>query len=304
MAYFSSSRGSVHSLPPPFYNVTNTSLNMTPGYLVYEADQGPSGPSSVHRTTHRATVIAFMGVFVFITLTLTTAILLFCKKKNSVFLLQKSDLHADLDLELEEIPTDISDDFGSFTLEITDVNHSPSSCDQHSPSSCDQHSPSVSDQQDLDQLDVLLGKVNTMKHSKSLPMNFNACQQYTKLQHLPGEFETCEELLASSTHQPCQTDSIRMHQLNVSSSSCSGLLSTDTQCSGLLSADTEHSGLLSTDTECSGLLSADTEHSGLLSTDTQCSGLLLPRCEQTDTQTTEQLFIFPANRITTQEGSD
>ncbi|XP_048749560.1 uncharacterized protein LOC125661556 [Ostrea edulis] len=230
MAYFSA-RGSVHSPLPTLYNVTNISFNMTPGYLVFQPDQAPSDTSSPHQTTHRATVIAFMGVFVFITLTLTTAIILFCKKKNSVFFLQKSDLHADLDVELEEIQTDISDDFGSFTLEITDVNQS------------------VSEQQDLGQCEALL--TNTMKQSKSLPTDFNSCQEYTKLQHLPAKYETCEELQTSSTPLSCQIDSVRKHQLDVTSNSCGGLLS-----------------------------------------------------EQTDTPSAEQLFIFPADRIMTQEDSD
>ncbi|XP_062585285.1 uncharacterized protein LOC134246955 [Saccostrea cucullata] len=205
MAYFSTQElgPSPH---PLFYNITSTNnnLNMTPGYLLSQPGE-PNDPDSGHQKTQRATVIAFMGIFVFVTLTLTVAVIVFCKKKNSVFLLQKSDLHADLDLELEDIQTDISDDFGSFTLEITDA----------------KQSFSESDQQDLGQYEALLAKNSTLKQSTSLPVSFDTCQEYQELQTLPTKSETCEGIKSSSTPPSCQNNSNKEVQHEVISHKCS-----------------------------------------------------------------------------------
>ncbi|XP_061185278.1 uncharacterized protein LOC133193353 [Saccostrea echinata] len=208
MAYFST-RESGQSAHPPFYNITSTnnSLNMTPGYLLSQPEI-PNDPDSLHHKTQRATVIALMGIFVFITLTLTAAVIVFCKKKNSVFLLQKSDLHADLDLELEDIQTDISDDFGSFTLEITDV----------------RQSFSESSQQDLGQYEALLAKNSTLKQSTSLPVSFDTCQEYQQLQNLPTKSETCEGIKTSYTPLSCQKDCNKELQQDVNNHKCSGNL--------------------------------------------------------------------------------
>lgn len=171
-------------VPLPDINITNSnsSLNMTPGYLVFQP-QVPNDPGSLHQKTQRATVIAFMGIFIFITLSLTTAVIVFCKKKNSVFLLQKSDLHADLDLELEEIQTDISDDFGSFSLEITDV----------------KQSQIVSNPPDLGQYEALLSNTSTLKQSRSLPLNLNSGRKSKNLQHSHTKSETCHNLQETSS---------------------------------------------------------------------------------------------------------
>lgn len=228
-------------VPLPEINITNSnsSLNMTQGYLVFQP-QVPIDPESLHQKTQRATVIAFMGIFIFITLTLTTAVIVFCKKKNSVFLLQKSDLHADLDLELEEIQTDISDDFGSFSLEITDV----------------KPSPSVSNPQDLGQYEALLSNTSTLKQSRSLPLNLDSGQKsYKNLQHSHTKSETCHNLQKTSSDlASVQSDSDTLHPEQLEQSEISQ------------------------------------ESSGLLS-------------ELTDRQTlpAEQLYVFPANKNSSQE---
>lgn len=228
-------------VPLPEINITNSnsSLNMTSGYLVFQP-QVPSDPESLHQKTQRATVIAFMGIFIFITLTLTTAVIVFCKKKNSVFLLQKSDLHADLDLELEEIQTDISDDFGSFSLEITD----------------EKPSPSVSNPQELGQYEALLSNTSTLTQSRSLPLNLDSGQKSKNLQHSHTKSETCHNLQKTSSdfQASVQSDSDTLHPEQL-----------------------EHSEI-------------SQESSGLLS-------------ELTDRQTlpAEQLYVFPANKNSSQE---
>lgn len=203
-------------VPLPDINITNSnsSLNMTPGYLVFQP-QVPNDPGSLHQKTQRATVIAFMGIFIFISLSLTTAVIVFCKKKNSVFLLQKSDLHADLDLELEEIQTDISDDFGSFSLEITNV----------------KQSQIVSNPQDLGQYEALLSNTSTLKQSRSLPLNLNSGQKSKNLQHSHTKSETCHNLQESSSDrtsvQSDPPDTLHPEQLEQGETSqeSSGLLS-------------------------------------------------------------------------------
>lgn len=238
MAFLTTGRNEPQ-VPAPDINITNSndSLNMTPGYLVFQP-QVPNDPGSLHQKTQRATVIAFMGIFVFITLTLTTAVIVFCKKKNSVFLLQKSDLHADLDLELDEIQTDISDDFGSFALEITDV----------------KQNPSVSNSRDLGQYEALISNTSSLKQSRSLPLNLNSGQKQKNLQHLHTKSETCHNLQTPPDQTSAQSD-----------------------------PDTFYS-------EQPERREISQESSGLL-------------CEQTarETQPVEQLYVFPANKNSSQE---
>ena len=227
MAFFATGRYH-HQASAPIVNITNSdnSLNMTPGYLIFHPEEPneANNPGDGHQKTQRATVIAFMGIFVFITLSLTTAIIVFCKKKNSVFFLQKSDLHADLDLELEEIQTDTSDDFGSFALEITDVGQALS---EGNP-------------QDLGQFEALISTpTNSLKQSKSLPLNINSWQKYKNQQQqqlLCKKSETCDQLHSSSnfslTH--CQIDSEDSTSLPEASE-------ISLESSGLLTCSNEHS---------------------------------------------------------------
>ena len=53
------------------------------------------------------TVVTIASVFLFLTMTITAALIVFCKKKNTVFSLQKSEQEDDGEYELDDMPTDV-----------------------------------------------------------------------------------------------------------------------------------------------------------------------------------------------------
>ncbi len=53
------------------------------------------------------TVVVIASIFLFLTMTITAAVVVFCRKRNTVFALQKSEQETDIEYELEELNTDI-----------------------------------------------------------------------------------------------------------------------------------------------------------------------------------------------------
>ena len=63
-------------------------------------------PSSV-RAQSFTTVVVIASIFLFLTMTITAAVVVFCRKRNSVFAFQKSEQEDAADYELDDINTDV-----------------------------------------------------------------------------------------------------------------------------------------------------------------------------------------------------
>ena len=88
-------------------DVTSTETPYTVGQTM-----NPSFLSSLDATlltphSHKTATIVIMSIFICFTLSITAAIFVFCKKKNSVFTLQKSDKDKDMEYEMDDMNTDI-----------------------------------------------------------------------------------------------------------------------------------------------------------------------------------------------------
>ncbi|CAC5377318.1 unnamed protein product [Mytilus coruscus] len=77
-------------------NTTSDSLTMQPSFRQISDEDSLEDDTHLHKTA----VIIIMSILIFISLTISAAVLVFCKKKNSVFSYQKSE-HADKDYEYE-----------------------------------------------------------------------------------------------------------------------------------------------------------------------------------------------------------
>ena len=91
-------------------------VNMTNISTILEANepqlvQGALSQAE-HRTLSFTAVLVLTSLFAFFTFSITGAIIVFCKKKNSVFALQKCEQESDIDYEL--------DDLNSTEIEMSD----------------------------------------------------------------------------------------------------------------------------------------------------------------------------------------
>ncbi|CAE1315978.1 unnamed protein product [Acanthosepion pharaonis] len=91
-------------------------VNMTNISTILEANEPQSVQGALSLEEHRAlsftAVLVLTSLFAFFTFSITGAIIVFCKKKNSVFALQKCEQESDIDYEL--------DDLNSTEIEMSD----------------------------------------------------------------------------------------------------------------------------------------------------------------------------------------
>ena len=81
------------------------------------------------------TVVVLASIFLFVTLSITAAVVVFCRKRNSVFALQKSEQEEEGELELDDLPTD-------FEYTETEIESDPErSVSGHVPSEEEEGSP-------------------------------------------------------------------------------------------------------------------------------------------------------------------
>ncbi|CAI9736195.1 Hypothetical predicted protein [Octopus vulgaris] len=91
-------------------------MNLTNASAVSEANDYQSIRSTMNQQQHRTqsftAVLVLTSLFALFTVSVTGAIIVFCKKKNTVFALQKCEQDSDIDCELDDFNTEIeiSDD--------------------------------------------------------------------------------------------------------------------------------------------------------------------------------------------------
>ncbi|GAB1605829.1 uncharacterized protein LOC128249906 [Argonauta hians] len=92
-------------------NLTNVSTTVSEASNDYHSVQGALSQQQ-HRTQSFTAVLVLTGLFALFTISITGAIIVFCKKKNTVFALQKCEQDSDIDCELDDINTELemSDD--------------------------------------------------------------------------------------------------------------------------------------------------------------------------------------------------
>lgn len=95
----------------------NTTVTMVTSYQLPQID---SNMTENALYSHKTAIIVIMSIFVSITLTITVAILMFCKKKNSVFVLQKCEQESESVYEMDDINTEC--DFSDQELDINSYN--------------------------------------------------------------------------------------------------------------------------------------------------------------------------------------
>ncbi|XP_053388015.1 uncharacterized protein LOC128551273 [Mercenaria mercenaria] len=74
---------------------------------------------------HNIMVAILLGIFTCISITITISIFVFCRKKNSVFMLQKCEQDSDIDLEMNDMNTEVETSDSEYEfIESTSPQHS------------------------------------------------------------------------------------------------------------------------------------------------------------------------------------
>ncbi|XP_060572317.1 uncharacterized protein LOC132730414 [Ruditapes philippinarum] len=66
-----------------------------------------NGGEAFDKPHHTTMVAVLLGIFTIISITMAVSVLVFCRKKNSVFMLQKCDQDSDIDLEMNDMNTEV-----------------------------------------------------------------------------------------------------------------------------------------------------------------------------------------------------
>ena len=83
-------------------NITQSTMtrNIVSAFTVNEGD-------AFDKPHHTTMVAVLLGIFTCISITMSVSVFVFCRKKNSVFMLQKCEQDSDIDLEMNDMNTEV-----------------------------------------------------------------------------------------------------------------------------------------------------------------------------------------------------
>lgn len=107
-----------------FINTTTSNTTIMGVSPTFVGLQDPDAVEILTRTSPVTAILAITGIFAFITLCVTIAIIVFCKKKNTVFALQVCEEESDPAYEMDDFNTEIELSDGEYETQTRQIRRS------------------------------------------------------------------------------------------------------------------------------------------------------------------------------------